>query len=115
MLSEDVQAFTFDFQGQNEWSAENKVLRIPVTASGKCLGIIQWMQLQMDENTEFENHPSVTAAASSWTRCTYLLPSSREVKQGQIAVIEASHNCTYPWFRISGFEGNAITETRRVD
>jgi type III protein arginine methyltransferase len=104
MMSEDIEAFTFDFQNDSIWPEESKVLRIPIKSAGRCLGIIQWMHLQMDENTEFENHPTVFAPASSWTRCAYILPEPVDVRPGHVAIVNASHNRVYPWFTVARFE-----------
>lgn len=104
LLSDDTPAFRFDFQNDDTWPPETKTLRIPVKTAGRCLGIIQWMFLEMDETTRFENHPNSPAAASSWTRCAYLLPQPVDVVPGQTAIVTVTHNRVYPWFTIEGFE-----------
>jgi len=103
MLSQDVEAFRFDFEGESAWAAEAKTLHVRIERPGRCLGVIQWMRLGMDSGDSgnvFENHPSVKAPASSWTRCAYLLPRPIEVQAGQVAVISAAHNRVCPWFSI---------------
>ena len=52
----------------------------------------------------FENHPSVKAAASGWTRCAYVFASPVELKIGQVAVVSAAHNRVMPWFELQGVE-----------
>ena len=102
MLSEDVEAFRFDFQNQSFHPGESKLLRIPVKAAGRCYGIIQWIRLQMDENAVFENHPSLKAAASGWQHLVYLFPAPVELSAGQTARVAAVHNRIYPWFSLEG-------------
>lgn len=107
MLSDDVEAFRFDFEGQSSWPAETKTLHIPIRSSGRCYGIIQWIRLQMDANTTFENHPRTRAPASSWVRCAYLLPMPVNVTAGQVAIVTAMHNRICPWFSVERFESLA--------
>ena len=85
-------------------SPEARTLRIPVTKSGRCHGVIQWIRLQMDSDVVFENHPSEKSAVSNWQRCAYLFPESIDVSPGQVAVIAASHNRTIPWFVLERME-----------
>ncbi len=104
MLSADVAAFSFDFQNDAFHPGQRKLLRIPVTAAGRCYGIIQWIRLQMDAHTVFENHPGVKAAASGWQHLAYIFPEPVELKAGQIAVVSAVHNRIFPWFAFEGIE-----------
>lgn len=104
MLSADVEAFRFDFERDNHWPAQKKILRIPVRQSGRCLGLIQWMHLSMGEGTTFENHPAISTPASSWTRCAYLLPLPIDINPSQTVIVEAVHNRVCPWFVIHGIE-----------
>lgn len=102
LLSDGMEAFRFDFQRESAWSAEQKTLRIPVRTAGHCLGIVQWMRLEMDSETRFENHPAVRAPASSWTRCVHLLAEPLALKSGDTVVVDAMHNRVCPWFQIRG-------------
>ncbi len=104
MLTADVEALHFDFQNQAFHAGESKLLRIPVTASGRCYGIIQWIRLQMDEHTVFENHPSNKAAASGWQHLAYIFPAPVELNAGQVARVAAVHKRIFPWFSLEGTE-----------
>ena len=104
MLSADVEAFRFDFDNPIDATAESKILRIPVTASGRCLGFIQWIRLGMLTDLIFENHPMVKSPASAWTRQVYTLNSPVDLKLGQEAIISASHNRVTSWFDLLGIE-----------
>ena len=57
LLTDDVIAFQFDFQEQNQFPREVKTLELRVRKSGKCFGIIQWVSLQLVDEIIFENHP----------------------------------------------------------
>lgn len=104
MLSDGIEAFRFDFERDSFWPAETKTLRVPIRSAGRCYGVIQWIRLQMDRDTVFENHPRTKAPASSWVRCVYLLPTPVDVIAGQVAVVTAMHNRVCPWFWVERFE-----------
>ena len=104
LLSADTEALGFDFQNDTFHAAQAKLLRLPVTASGRCYGIIQWIRLQMDQHSVFENHPLVKAAASGWQHLAYIFAAPVELKAGQVVRIAASHNRILPWFSFDGIE-----------
>jgi hypothetical protein len=104
MLSDDTEAFRFDFERGTFFPSQNKLLRIPIKNSGRCHGIIQWMRLQMDQKVVFENHPSEKSSVSNWQRCAYVFPESIDVEPGQVIVVSASHNRKIPWFVFIGIE-----------
>lgn len=104
LLTDDIEAFRFDFQNDAFFPSQEKVLRIPIKFSGRCYGIVQWIRLQMDRDIIFENHPSAKTPASSWQLCTYILPSPFDVKANQTALVSSIHNRINPWFSLEGFE-----------
>jgi len=104
MLSDDTEAFRFDFENSTSFPGQKKMLRIPIKNSGRCHGIIQWIRLQMDKEVVFENHPSEKSSVSNWQRCAYVFPESIDVKPGQVIVVSASHNRKVPWFVFAGIE-----------
>jgi protein arginine N-methyltransferase 7 len=98
LLADDVEAFYFDFEKDSHFPEENKVLSVPIRASGLCYGIIQWIRLRMDREIVFENHPSVKSPASGWQHCVYVFPEPVAVTRNQVALIVAAHNRVHPWF-----------------
>ncbi len=104
MLTDAVEALHFDFQNEAYHAGEAKLLRIPVKTDGRCYGIIQWIRLQMDQHTVFENHPQVKAAASGWQHLAYIFAAPLELKAGQVARVAAAHNRIIPWFSFEGTE-----------
>ncbi|MDO8310487.1 MAG: tetratricopeptide repeat protein, partial [Sideroxyarcus sp.] len=89
LLSDDTEAFRFDFESSTFFPSQNKILRIPIRNSGRCHGLIQWIRLQMDKDVVFENHPSEKSSVSNWQRCAYLFPESIDVRPGQVIVVSA--------------------------
>ena len=106
LLSDGIEAFNFDFEGEDCFPVQSKALRIPVTKAGRCYGLVQWMKLDMngDEKVMFENHPSQTSKVSNWQQCAYLFNTPIEVKVGQVVVVNAAHNRAVPWFWLDKLE-----------
>jgi hypothetical protein len=99
-LSEEIEAFRFDFQHDSTWRPEEKTLRLKVVGDGHCLGILQWIRLYFGDNAVFENHPKVRSVATGWPACAYLNQSPAAVLRGQMATVFASHDRTQPWFEL---------------
>ncbi len=104
LLSDEVEAFNFNFENTGFFHAQTKTLRVPVNAAGRCYGIVQWLRLQMDKDTVFQNHPSQKSPVSNWQQCAYLFDTPIEVKLGQVAVISAQHDRAVPWFYLEKME-----------
>lgn len=106
LLSDGIEAFNFDFEGEDSFPAQTKTLRIPVKMAGRCYGLVQWMRLDMngDQKVIFENHPSQTSKVSNWQQCAYLFDEQIDVKVGQVLVINTAHNRAVPWFWLDKVE-----------
>ena len=100
LLSDGIEAFNFDFEGEDDFPAQSKSLQIKAKTAGMCYGLVQWMRLDMngDQKVLFENHPSQTSKVSNWQQCAYLFDAPIEVKAGQVVVVNAAHNRAVPWF-----------------
>ncbi|OGA52734.1 MAG: hypothetical protein A3F74_25450 [Betaproteobacteria bacterium RIFCSPLOWO2_12_FULL_62_58] len=105
LLTDTTEAFVFDFVRRDYFPAERKTLRIPITVSGCCYGVAQWIRLRLDDNVTFENHPSTKTPASSWQTCFYRFPTPIHVHPGQTAIVCAAHNRSAVWFFWEGLEG----------
>lgn len=103
-FSGGVEAFYFDFAASSFTPGETRQLRVPVTRAGRCHGLIQWIRLQMDANTVFENHPSVKNPASGWQHLFYAFDTPIDIKPGQRVIVSATHNRNFPWFTLAGIE-----------
>jgi tetratricopeptide (TPR) repeat protein len=106
LLSDGITAFSFDFEGENDFPAQSKTIEILVKKAGRCYGLVQWMQLDMngDQKVMFENHPSQTSKVSNWQQCAYLFDAPIDVKVGQVVVVNAAHNRAVPWFWLDKVE-----------
>jgi predicted RNA methylase/Flp pilus assembly protein TadD len=99
-LSDEVEAFKFDFQRDSAWHPEEKILRLRVKQDGRCLGILQWIRLYFGEDAIFENHPRVRTAATGWPACAYLNVLPVGVTRGETVAVFATHDKTQPWFEL---------------
>ena len=100
LLSDGIAAFDFDFEGEDSFPAQSKILHVPIKTAGRCYGIVQWMRLDMAKGKDivFENHPSQTSKVSNWQQCAYLFDEPIDVVAGQLVAINAMHNRAVPWF-----------------
>jgi len=102
ILTDDVEAFRFEFEKDAVFPGETKTLNIPVKTAGVCHGIIQWIRLDMDDVTVYENHPRQKSAVANWQHFAFVFPSPMHVTPGQVAVIAAHHDKNTPWFTFLG-------------
>lgn len=58
LLSDAVEAFSFDFEKQRTFPVESRVIDMRSTGRGLCHGVIQWIRIDLDDHIRFENHPA---------------------------------------------------------
>jgi len=105
LLSDDSRAFFFDFVNTDRFPQKDKMtIEVPVRRAGRCLGIIQWLRLEMDDTVVFENHPSIKNPARSWQHCMYIFSEAQDVAPGQVALVTVIHNRNTPWFFLEGWK-----------
>ncbi len=107
LFTDPIEAFRFEFEADSSFPSEARKLRIPIHSPGRCLGVIQWIRLEMTKEIVFENHPFERSTVSNWQRCAYLFPEPVEIRSGEIAVISASHDRNNPWFSLEAINGSA--------
>jgi hypothetical protein len=84
MLSHDACTFFFDFVKSDLFPFnDKKTIEVPISKSGLCCGIIQWIRLEMDDTVVFKNHPSVKNPASGWQQTVYVFPSAIDIAEPQ--------------------------------
>src|SRR5258705_2154988 len=59
-LSDDIELMRFDFREKN-FPAGGVRLALKATAHGVCAGVVQWIKLELDFQTEYEKRPSPPA------------------------------------------------------
>ena len=99
-LSEPVPALSFDFH-QTRYPHEHRLVEVKVTRTGLCLGVVQWLRIELDEATRFENHPNTPPQVpSGWLHSLYTFAPPVEVKSGQTVRLIAGHSRQFPYFRL---------------
>lgn len=101
-LSPVFEPFRFDFAGNQPVQPERRRLAVPVTADGRCLGVLQWIRLEMDVDTVFENDPADRQPVSGWQPVVYLFDAPVPVRAGGTVTLLAWHNRNQPWFLLEG-------------
>lgn len=101
LMSNDVEAFRFDFAGQSTFPAEKKTLSVTAKKAGLCYGLIQWIRIDLAEGVEFENHPEHARAISNWQHTIYGFDAPLAVKEGAVVKISAMHDRSRPWFDLA--------------
>jgi len=100
LMSDDVEAFQFDFCRKSTFPAERKVIEIEVTKGGLCYGVIQWIRLELGEGIRFENHPSRRRQVSNWQHTIYGFDEPVRFNEGSVVSVIAMHDRSRPWFEL---------------
>lgn len=101
LLSDDVEAFHFDFVRDSQWPAEHKTIEVTATEAGVCYGVIQWIRLDMDGSTTYENHPRDNVSVSGWQHLFYRFDAPITLEAGQTVRLSAAHDRATPWFDLA--------------
>lgn len=98
LLSQDIEAFRFDFSQTNSFPPEHKIIELMANQNGMCFGVIQWIKLEFDKVSSFENHPSHPKRVSNWQHIVFRFDQPIELHCGMSLKIEAAHDRNALWF-----------------
>jgi len=98
LLSDDIEAFRFDFQRASSFPAGRRTIEIAARAAGVCHGVIQWIRIELAEGVSFENHPSRPRPVSNWQHTVYCFEQPVRLEPGAIVPVIATHDRSRPWF-----------------
>ena len=98
LMSNEFEAFRFDFVNKSNFPSENKKIEIEATKKGRSYGIIQWIKLEMGNGLKHENHPANLTKASGWQKVLYVFDDPIELYIGQKVIISAKHERNSIWF-----------------
>jgi type II protein arginine methyltransferase len=93
ILSDDFELFRFDLT-QTRFPAARRTLSVTATRPGRCIGIAQWLWLQLDAQTTYENRPRPDAGANGWMHVLYRFRQPLDLKAGDQVALLASHSPT---------------------
>ena len=100
-MSMPVDAFRFDFMNQDSYPAEDKILELTATTEGLCYGVVQWIRIELDTTTTWENPPTDIRSTTAWQRTIYRFDQPMPLTKGMIVKIAASHDRASPWFDLA--------------
>lgn len=98
-LSNVNTAFSFDFYSQNIIKRKEKIIKITVSKSGICLGLITWIKVNLYQNIYLENNPSCFNN-SHWSTPIYTFEKPLKVSKGDIISIKATLLEDKVWFEL---------------
>jgi tetratricopeptide (TPR) repeat protein len=93
-MSEEMELFTFDFQNNDVYPAEDVQVALEVTKDGLCQGVVQWLRLMLDPETPYENPPGGEKATRTkhWTPLFYPFAIPQHLKKGQTVTLRIAHD-----------------------
>ena len=94
-FSEPFEIFEFDFLARSSFPEERKELRIRVTGSGLCAGVLQWFRLDLAPDAHYENAPGADGSVrrtGHWQQVLHTFAEPVRVEAGQVLRLAAAHN-----------------------
>jgi Tfp pilus assembly protein PilF len=93
-LSDDVELMRFDLR-QKRFPAGGVRLALKATRHGVCVGVAQWIKLELDAQTTYENRPTPQADYNGhWTHIVHRFPKPVPVAPGDIVPVLFRHDRT---------------------
>ncbi|PSJ42093.1 50S ribosomal protein L11 methyltransferase [Allosphingosinicella deserti] len=89
-LSDDLELVRLDLT-QKKHDATLARLSIPVTESGRAIGIVQWMHIDLWPGVTFDNHPD-RYSDGGWLQVLHSFPEPIEVVAGETVDIAVGHD-----------------------
>jgi type II protein arginine methyltransferase len=89
-LSDDLQLVLLDLT-QKKHDAMLARLHIPVTASGRAIGIVQWMHIDLCQGVSYDNHPE-RYTDGGWLQVLHSFPEPIDVVAGETLEIAVGHD-----------------------
>jgi type II protein arginine methyltransferase len=90
-FSDDVEVFRFDLRADGH-RPEERILRITAGRDGVVCGVLQWLRLQLDEVTVYENRPPERVTPSAWRQVFYPFTAPLSVRAGEPVQLWAKHD-----------------------
>jgi len=91
VMSGDVELLRFNLRDRN-FPMSGRRVNLEVTKKGVALGVIQWIKLELDAQTTYENRPSPKAPFNGhWTHVAYRFPKPINVSPGDLVPLQVRH------------------------
>src|SRR5882672_10986246 len=93
-LSDDIELMRFDLR-EKRFPAGGVRLALKATHHGVCAGVAQWIKLELDAHTTYENRPSPHADFNNhWTHIVHRFPRLVSVAPGDVVPVLFRHDRT---------------------
>jgi type II protein arginine methyltransferase len=92
-LSADFELFGFDLAG-HQFPPERRTTQVEATTQGRCVGIAQWIHLDLDGRTTYDNRPTEGAGSNGWMHVVHRFARPVDVAPGDVVMLALSHNRT---------------------
>jgi protein arginine N-methyltransferase 7 len=100
-LSDSFEIFAFDLQATRRIDPEERRLAPVATRAGRCVGILQWIRLELAPGISYENSPAAgIRRAGHWQQVLHLFEEPIELERGEEVPIVAAHNRHNLFFRL---------------
>lgn len=93
VLSDDFDILSFDLM-RAATPPERRQLVVTARRAGRCIGVAQWIQLDLDDEISYENRPTPEAGANGWMHIVYRFPEPMNLKEGDQVRLIANHTAT---------------------
>jgi len=100
-LSDDVELFRFDFR-ERSFPTARAARTFTATRAGLCAGIAQWIKIELDKETQYDNKPSPEGAAAHWSHLVYRFPTLLRVEEGDVVRVTAAHDRAQIYVDLAG-------------
>jgi hypothetical protein len=91
IFSGDIELMRFNFKDRN-FPMQSHRLEVKVTKSGMCLGVAQWIRLELDWVTAYDNRPLPHMPANGhWSHVLYRFPKPIPVTAGGVVPLLVRH------------------------
>jgi len=94
VLSGDFELLRFDLR-MKAFPMGSRSVVVSATRAGTCAGVAQWIRLEFDEHTRYENRPapdSPSCHPCGWTHVLYRLPNPVPVEPGDSLNFVVTHD-----------------------
>jgi type II protein arginine methyltransferase len=91
VMSDDAELLRFDFH-QKSFPGQAVADWHTVTKPGLCIGVVQWIGLDLDAETRYENRPAAEYDRTHWGYRVHRFPRLIEVKPGDVVPIVMRHD-----------------------
>ena len=91
-LSDDLELLRFDFR-EKSFPMAKRPMRVTATKPGLCVGVAQWIRIELDRETSYDNRPAPNAEHNRhWTHLLHRFPKLLRLQAGDVVAMDVCHN-----------------------